>query len=156
MKDAPGNKCPIGSVPESTYQEDNKGVPDSLPFAPPTSSQGHIQIIAEPSGKRDMPASPEFRDIAGKIGKGKIPHQTKSKQSSRSDCDIGVAGKVSVNLKAKENSSKQQCTAAQPGAVGKCRIDKDSACISDNHLFEKSPKYLAEPINGLAIVEDAA
>ena len=46
-----------------------------------------------------MPAAPEFGYITREIRIGKIPGQFEPKQAGATDRNIGVAGKVTVDLK---------------------------------------------------------
>ena len=50
MITSPNNKGPIGSMPESTEEEDDKGIPHFHPGAALAASQRNVHVIPEPGG----------------------------------------------------------------------------------------------------------
>ena len=63
----PGNKGPVGPMPETAYQENNKGVPDPFPYASLASAQRNVQVISKPGGKGNVPPSPKLGNVSRKI-----------------------------------------------------------------------------------------
>ncbi|KAA6303313.1 MAG: hypothetical protein EZS26_000494 [Candidatus Ordinivivax streblomastigis] len=55
-----------------------------------------------------MPTSPKFGNIARKIGKSKIAHQIKTKQSGCSYRNIGITRKITIDLESEEKGAHQQ------------------------------------------------
>ena len=112
-----------------------------------------IYVIAEPSGEGYMPASPELRYVTGEIGVVEVTHQFDTKEFSRSDCDVRIAGEIAVNLKSEEDGCKEQSGTVL--SIVRCPylIHICSAVIGNHYLFEQAPEYLAHSIHGLVIGE---
>ena len=49
MDAAPNDERPVGAVPKSAHEEDDKDVPYGLPFAHARSAQRDVEVVAEPS-----------------------------------------------------------------------------------------------------------
>lgn len=106
----PSNKRPIGSMPKAREQEDDKGIADDYEFLVTVrilnmgrnlrtgAAKRDIYVIAEPSGKRYMPASPELRYVAREIGVVEVTHQFNAKEFGRSDSYVRIAGEIAVDL----------------------------------------------------------
>ncbi len=78
-----------------------------LPPAPTLApSQGNIQVIPEPGGKRNVPSSPEFSNVPREVGKGKVLHKLKPNKSGRTYGNIGISREITIYLKGKEDWSK--------------------------------------------------
>ena len=62
-------------------------------------------------------------------------------------------GKITVNLKGKEDRT--QCERASRLTLGviECEIHKDRAIVRDDEFFEEPPQHLAESIHGLVSLE---
>ena len=65
MNESPHNEGPVGSVPKSADEEDDKSVAYRFPFAHPRTSEWDVQrVIAEPRRQRDvLPPPPKFRYV---------------------------------------------------------------------------------------------
>ena len=61
-------------------------------------AHGNIHIVPEELPKRHMPSPPEFRGGAGNIGVVEVFEEVEAENSAKSDCHIGVARKIVVNL----------------------------------------------------------
>ena len=100
---APSNEGPVCTMPETGEEEDGKRVADDNKFLVTVgildigryfrtrTAQRNIDVIAEPCGQRNMPASPKLRNIATEIGVVKVAHQFDSKQLSCSDGNVAIA-----------------------------------------------------------------
>ena len=60
----------------------------------PITAKRDINIISEPASKRNMPASPEFRNTGGNIGIIKVLIKIKSQHFSQTDGHIRIAAEV--------------------------------------------------------------
>ena len=118
-----------------------------------TAAKRDIYVIAEPSGEGYMPASPELRYVTREIGVVEVTHQFDTKEFSRSDCDVRIAGEIAVDLERKENSCKEQSRAGLSVIRRPYLIHICSAVIGNHYLFEQAPEYLAHSIHGLVIGE---
>ena len=161
----PSNKCPVRTMPETGQKENDKGVADDDEFLVTVgilnmgrnlrtgAAKRNIYIIAEPSGKRYMPASPELRYVTGEIGVVEVTHQFDTKEFSRSDCDVRIAGEIAVNLKSKEDGCKEQSGTVLGVVCCPYLIHICSTVIGNHNLFEQAPEDLAHSVHSLVIGE---
>ena len=82
-----------GQHPNNQYVEKPAGGTDTI------STQWNIYIIAKPGAQGNVPASPEFCDTFGKIGIIKVFYKIKTKDTTKSDGHITIAGKIEINVK---------------------------------------------------------
>ena len=93
-----------------------------------------------------MPASPEFLHGTGHIWIIKILLKPEAKHFSKSDCHIGVSGKIIINLKHIKTCTKPQCFSGYCiRSVLKNIIYDLSKCICQKYLFPKSPAEAHNP-----------
>src|ERR1044071_9643515 len=59
---SPENKCPVCSMPKSANCKCDQDIPEPQWPTHATATQGQVNVIPEPRGKRNMPALPEFRN----------------------------------------------------------------------------------------------
>ncbi len=72
---SPGDERPVGAVPETAQEEDDKSVSYDFRLRNAAAAQRNIDIIAEPSRQRDVPPAPKLRNIAAEIRHVEVPHQ---------------------------------------------------------------------------------
>ena len=100
-----------------------------------------------------MPSAPELGDVPAKVRIAKVLHKVYAKQFGATYGNIGVAAEVSVYLKGKQYSCKQECAAALVLIVCKDFINIHSAVVCNHYLLEESPQHLTASVNSLFIVE---
>ena len=74
MDAAPGDEGPVRPVPEPGDEEDDEDIADGFGLGDARPAEGYIEVVAEPGGEGDVPASPELGDIAGEIGELEVCH----------------------------------------------------------------------------------
>ena len=156
MNQSPNDKRPIGTVPKSADEEDDKGVAYRFPFAHPRTAEWDIEVIAEPRRKADVPASPEFGNVTGEVRRLEIGHERYAKQPRRPNGDVAVSTEVSVDLEGKVHRTKNQRRAAVFLMVVKHVIDKNGACVGNDDFFEKAPQNQLQPTGGDVCIELAS
>ena len=100
-----------------------------------------------------MPSAPEFFDALRKIRTLKICHKVYAKQFCSSDCNIGVSGKVAVNLNGKKNCCKYQHKTVKFLRRSVNSIDIFWDCIRNNNFLKESPYHEFYAIWALIIIE---
>ncbi len=141
MQPSPDNKCPICTVPEAADQKDDHQVGVPAPFGNAVATERDIKIILEPAGERYMPALPEFRNIFGKIGALKIIHEVIPHHLGCADSDIGISGKVTIDLESKKvGCHDQRNTCVILGAVINT-INQHGEAVRNNHFFKETPEH---------------
>ena len=61
-------------------------------------AEGYVEVVAQPVGERDVPATPKIGGVLSFIGRVEVAGKVESHQHSHADSDIGVARKVGVDL----------------------------------------------------------
>ena len=67
----------------------------------------NVDVVAKPFRQADMPSPPEIAGICGKIWHVEVQPQPKPEQPSAAPRDVGVTGKVAINLE-REGITPQQ------------------------------------------------
>ena len=96
---SPQDEGPIRSVPDSRqepYHEEVEDMPCLRLHS--VSAQRNIDIIPEPAGQRDVPASPEFRNGTGNVRIIEVFVEVESEHFSQSDGHIRISAEIEVNL----------------------------------------------------------
>ena len=93
---APHDKVPAGAMPETGKCPYHKDISDMFQSGDPITAKRDINIISEPASKRNMPASPEFRNTGGNIGIIKVLIKIKSQHFSQTDGHIRIAAEVKI------------------------------------------------------------
>lgn len=94
MPQTPDYKGPSGSVPETGSEEDDKEIKVSPNISFSISAQGNIEIVSEPSRKRYVPSSPEFRYGLRDIGVIEVLRRIKAEHLAYTYRHIGITGKI--------------------------------------------------------------
>ena len=139
MDAAPNDEGPISTVPKSAHEEDDEDVADDLPFANSRTSQRDVEVVPEPSGKGDVPAPPELRNVALEIGGLEVGHELDAKEFGGAYGDVAVAGEVAVNLERKIDSPEHKGGPRVLGVVREDVVGVDGARVRDHHFLEHPP-----------------
>lgn len=107
MDSAPEYAFPFGSMPESTDEEGQDYGGEHSPFLGSAPSKCHWKedVVVHPSIQADVPPIPEFRNTLGEEGHLEIAHESNTEEHGRTNCDVRVSGKVTVNLEGEANQS---------------------------------------------------
>ena len=152
---SPNNEGPIGAVPKSTHQEDDEDVADRFPLAHARTAQWDVEVIAEPRRKRDVPTTPEFRNVAGEVGRLEVGHELDAKELGGADGDVAVPGKIPVDLEGKIDGAEHEGGPGVLGVVGEDVVGVDGARVRHHHLLEHPPQDEPEAGDALLVFEDA-
>ena len=95
-------------MPEPADYKDDQSVPYLLQIPAAAPAQRDVHVIPEPGGKRNMPASPELGDVSREIREGEVLFEIKPEEPRGSYRYVGIAGKISVDLKSEEERAYQQ------------------------------------------------
>lgn len=101
VEETPGDECPSGPVPQPAQQHRDEQVQIGSRSATAVATERNVEVITEPGGQGDVPASPELGDVAGEIGLVEILGQLNAQQAADPPGDIGVAGEVAIDLQGK-------------------------------------------------------
>ena len=138
---APQYERPVRAVPQAGDQERDQQVqpPPALPLA--IAAERDVQVVAEPGGQRNVPATPEVADARRKIRRIEVLHQVEAEDLCRADRDHRVAAEVAVDLQRKRQRRQQQRHAAEGRVVVPDGVHEDRSPVGDDHLQEESPDH---------------
>ena len=91
----PQHKVPARAVPQTRQRPDDKQVQIHV-F--PVAAERYVDIIPEERAERNVPAPPEFGDGFCRIRQTEVLHERKAEDFPETDCHVGVAGKIEVDL----------------------------------------------------------
>ena len=155
VKSSPGYESPVGTMPHAAEQKDDESVDHDAAFGHAAASKGNIDVVAEPSGERYVPTTPEFGDIAAEIWYIEIAAQTDAEQFGAADGDIAIAREVAINLNREQDGSQEKGGAVVPIGVFENGVDIEATAVGDHHLFEKAPQHLTQTIDSQRVAEAA-
>src|SRR5687767_707540 len=111
VEQTPDNECPGGAVPEAADEHDDDEIDEGAGWAGAVAAERDVEVVAQESGERDMPAPPEIREADGGIRISEVVPEMKAHAERGADCAGGIAGKVEKDL-ARERDD------AHPGIEG--------------------------------------
>lgn len=116
-----------------------------LPYLPLTvAAQGYIEVIAQPTGKRDMPAAPELRYGCRLIRRVEVHVEMKAQQQSNADSHIAISGEVAIDLKRIAVNTHEVFHARIQSRIIKDTLHKVDADIIRNNRFLEKTAYNQE------------
>lgn len=98
VRHPPKDKIPRSSMPQATQEHGNDEIGVLADFPLPVASQRDIKIVAQPTGKRDVPPPPELRNGSGLIGRIEVDIEMETQQQGNANSHITVTGEVAINL----------------------------------------------------------
>ncbi len=96
---APCDEGPGGAVPEPAEQHGEEEVAVAPRRAVPVAAERDIEVVAQETRQRHVPAPPEIDDIDGLVWRIEIERQSDSEAARRPDRHVGIAGEIVVELK---------------------------------------------------------
>jgi len=96
---APDKKRPASAMPEAAdhHGDDEIQVREDFP-ARAEAGQREIQIIAQPIGEGDVPATPEVGNVLGGVGAIEVGRKRDAEQQGGAQGDVRVSGEIVVEL----------------------------------------------------------
>ena len=82
-------------MPQTRQRPDDKQVQIHV-F--PVAAERYVDIIPEERAERNVPPSPEFGNGFCRIRQTEVLHERKAEDFPETDCHVGVAGKIEVDL----------------------------------------------------------
>ena len=99
VNSTPDNKIPRRAVPRAAEQHHKCQVDVSASSPTAISTEWNIEIIAQPTRKRDMPPPPELRNRFSTVRGIKVFGKSKSKHQPQTDRHVGITAKIEIDLK---------------------------------------------------------
>jgi len=139
VQGAPSDKGPVGAVPEAAQNHGDHEVGVSAGFCAAGAAEGDEQVVAQPGGEGDVPAMPEIRRVGGAVGGVKVAGEAVAEEEGAADGDVGVAGKVAVDLGGVAVDGEQGVGAGIGFWVGEDGLDQHGGQdVGQNDFFEEA------------------
>ena len=90
MEGPPGDEGPVGAMPEAAQEENHKSIAYNFRFRASAAAQRDVHIIPEPGRQRDMPSTPEFRDVTTEVRHIEVLHRLETEKFPRTDGHIRI------------------------------------------------------------------
>src|SRR5206468_11405965 len=116
-------------------------------------AQRDVQVVAQPAREGHMPAAPEFLHRQGSIGIIEIFRKAKSQQQSDADGDVGIPGKVEIDLESKTIDRKEDFPGTMPGHITPERIYDGSQRVRETDLLHIPDRDQRESVLQVACCE---
>src|SRR5690606_33828226 len=101
----PNNEGPRGTMPKPAEEHRERQVAIGGEASASISAERDIEVVAQPARERDVPATPEVRDVTRKGGEAEVLHQLDPEQAAEPARHERVAAEVSVDLQREQPSS---------------------------------------------------
>jgi hypothetical protein len=138
VQHTPNQKCPRSPVPQPGDDERDQQIAPELDPADATASKRDVHIIAEPSGKADVPARPKIGQAHCEVRVAEVEHQAKPHAACDTARHVGVATEVKINLPTKGERRQRQCRPALCCDVAINAINVRTKVVGQYHFFEQS------------------
>ena len=146
MVGPPEDEDPVGPVPEAGQEHGDRQVANRLPLCAPVASQRDVKVIPEPGGEGNMPAAPEVRGIPGKIRETEILHQVNAQKLGGAPGDVGVTGKIAIDLEGKGHHPDNRPITVERSLGGEDVVGQNGAIVGHEHLFKKTHQNQAKAV----------
>ena len=110
-----------------------------LPSEPLLPPEGDVEVVAQPSGQRDVPAAPEVLQVARGVGRVEVDGEPDAEQEGEPDGDVGVPAEVAVDLHGVAPGREDHLGRGVLRGVGEDRVDDGARHVRrDHHLLEQA------------------
>src|SRR6185437_6302111 len=108
VEHSPRHEGPIRTMPQSTERHRDEDIDRFTEFAPTASAERDIEIVPQPQRQGYVPSPPKIDERIGSVGTAKIIWQAHAQQHRYTDCHVGVAAKIAVDLNRKTVDGEQR------------------------------------------------
>ncbi len=98
VEEPPEDEGPADAVPEAAKEKDDDGIDVTSTLPASGVGKREIDIVAEPVGEGDVPATPEVGEVDRLVGAVEVVGDSQTEEKAESHRDVGVAGEVKVDL----------------------------------------------------------
>src|SRR5665647_1410853 len=95
---SPEHERPAGAVPEPGEEERDDEVHVRAAAALAIAAQRDVEVVPQPAGQRDVPATPEILDGARCVRRVEVLGQLEAEEQGDADGDVAVGAEVAVDL----------------------------------------------------------
>ena len=85
-------------MPQAAEQHSEHQVAVGEPAPAAATAEGNVQVVAQPTGERNVPAPPKIRHAGRQVGALEVDGEVEPEQFGHADGHIGVAGEIEIDL----------------------------------------------------------
>ena len=98
MVQAPANERPVRTVPHAAQEHDHEQIKIQALLAHAVSTEGDVEVIAEPARERNVPALPEFGNAPRAVRAVEVAREMEPEHQAKANRHVAVRREVEVNL----------------------------------------------------------
>ena len=136
---APRHEVQACSMPETAKQHGDNQIEVCAHASLAVTSQGDVDIVANPRRERDVPPTPEVGDALRAVGSVEVQGEAESQEQGDANGHVAVAGEVAVNLKRVAVDTQQVLhTAVERGIVEDAVDEVQRDIVADDGFLEQA------------------
>src|SRR5690349_16943963 len=118
MPKSPEDKADPSTVPNSADQHGSDDVEIDATGRNARSAERNVDVVHQPGSERDVPVTPELRDVGLQVRPVKILRDRNAEEASGADRDVRVRRKVRVDFHAVGEEPQRKNGAVCEGDIG--------------------------------------
>lgn len=138
MEAAPEYEGPRRAMPKSGKEEDDPRIEDDARQNATRAAERNVDVVSEPSRKRNMPVAPEVTEGLREIRTIEVHHQFDAEELADANRAIRIAGEVAVDLERVEDHADEASDRRVELCVLEGEVDIHREQVGNDHLLEES------------------
>ena len=135
VRRTPEHEGPGRAVPESAQEKGEEKVRQHSGEAFAVAAQRNVQIVAQPTGQGDVPATPEVLNVGGLVGRVEVLRQVNVEEERAADGHVAVSGKVEVQLQGVGDAAQQGLGEGQGFGHVEAVVDDGREVVGNERLL---------------------
>ena len=129
-------------MPETAEEHDDDEIDRGARPADPVAAERNVEVVAQESGKRNVPAPPEIREADGRVGKAEIVLQMEAEAKGGADGAGGIAGEIEKDLSGKSDDAHPGVERDERSAVTKNSVGRAGEHgVGQDDFFEQAQSH---------------
>ena len=149
---APEDEAQASSVPQSAEEHGDQEVEISAQATSTTPPERYVEVVSQPGGEGDVPASPELGDGGGAVGRVEVDIEAEAEPEGYTDSHIGVAREVAVDLEGVAVDGHKVFEATvEGGGIEDTVHEVERDIVGDDRLLDEPREDQEEPLAKLLL-----
>ena len=146
VEQTPNHKSPGRAMPETAEEHDDDEIERGADGPDLIATERNVKVVAQESGKRNVPASPEIGEPDGGVGKTEIILEMKAETQSGADGAGGIAGEIEKDLTGEGDDAhprieRDERTGVTKDAIGRAGEHR----VGEHDFFEQAQSHEQQP-----------